>query len=566
MARLQYGKSFAVLQELFESPQGRPLGDALASLPGGFSFLDLGCAPGGFSAFLLSHASCSWGVGVTLPPEVGFPVLIDRALAGVPGRYAVSFGHILEVEASQLATAVGFQRVSLCLCDCQNMRERHGQSRQAPQALRGVRAFLGAYGGASWKLPELSASLEPRVEGLMIWSLIFHQFSLALPMLEAAGGLIFRFSWVLSITDEDVVEEDRGYFEGTMRLFDLLAELFVSVGLFKSTQHHMADSTCYVVCRGFRRHGFDSLSISEAATEHGGVAGAFASSAREVLKFNKMCELPTAACLQLLPDPTLETLRAIRALLEKVTRLREIARMHKGISDGQRFSQVSDAVAIAIGKPLVRHFAEPISLACVLQPLASLSAGQSTHHVATSADADASQHCPTVSSASTDANVPVAVAPSASKSAALTPGASLSVAAAPTATELVDIARGASTAEAGAPTSGAPAGAPAVVVHVRRPSKRYEATVSRGLFAGSGKGAGRGTMRPRHEGSGLRRFKEMEEDEAPPCRGWPTFWLQCGLVLAISLLSRDGATNFLRWRLGYLHGGATNGNATSLLS
>ena len=46
---------------------------------GGFRFLDLGCAPGGFSSFLLSDPRCAGGYGVTLPEEMGgFPLRVQQ--------------------------------------------------------------------------------------------------------------------------------------------------------------------------------------------------------------------------------------------------------------------------------------------------------------------------------------------------------------------------------------------------------------------------------------------------------------------------------------------------------
>ncbi|KAF7976443.1 hypothetical protein HWV62_6679 [Athelia sp. TMB] len=55
-------------------------------------FLDLGCAPGGFSKFILDNNSRSRGMGVTLP---GIPVIRDGALAD-GSRYHVEEGDLTQ--------------------------------------------------------------------------------------------------------------------------------------------------------------------------------------------------------------------------------------------------------------------------------------------------------------------------------------------------------------------------------------------------------------------------------------------------------------------------------------
>ena len=45
----------------------------------GFKFMDLGCAPGGFSSFLLDDERCLGGAGVTLSSSAGgFPTRLRR--------------------------------------------------------------------------------------------------------------------------------------------------------------------------------------------------------------------------------------------------------------------------------------------------------------------------------------------------------------------------------------------------------------------------------------------------------------------------------------------------------
>lgn len=322
---VQYEKSFSVLSELLTSPCGVALSAYLQRAPG-FRFLDLGAAPGGFSGRLLSDPWCSWGVGVTLPPGKGFPLLLDGSLCQ-GGRYLAHFADLLDVGPYELASVLQGQRVDLCLCDGQNLAERHGPT-QSQWSERGA-----------WDRFQ-----KPKAEGLGIWSLLFHQLGLSLSQLEAGGCLLFRFSWVLSVYDACVADCDRGYYETTMRLMFFLSEVFGCVEVFKSSEHHTSDSTCYLVCRSFIRSRCESLAGRQ-------IAGIFARSAKEVLSFETMGEVPMASCLQLLEYPGPATVLAIGTLLEKVTMLRDISRLKKGWSDGKRYAHVTEGQH-SIGKSI----------------------------------------------------------------------------------------------------------------------------------------------------------------------------------------------------------------------
>ncbi|KZP18090.1 hypothetical protein FIBSPDRAFT_603932 [Athelia psychrophila] len=63
-------------------------------------FLDLGCAPGGFSKFILDNNSRARGMGVTLP---GLPVVRDGALAD-ESRYLVKEANLVELDFDRQST------------------------------------------------------------------------------------------------------------------------------------------------------------------------------------------------------------------------------------------------------------------------------------------------------------------------------------------------------------------------------------------------------------------------------------------------------------------------------
>eukprot|EP00928_Gymnodinium_smaydae_P004108 TRINITY_DN11432_c0_g1_i3.p1 TRINITY_DN11432_c0_g1~~TRINITY_DN11432_c0_g1_i3.p1 ORF type:complete len:887 (-),score=188.51 TRINITY_DN11432_c0_g1_i3:1482-4142(-) len=333
-ATLQLEKSYKVLSELIWSTSGSPLFAALAERHQGFRFLDLGAAPGGFSGALLDQHACAWGVGVTLPPAVGFPMLAggDACRAG---RYSVHYADLLDVGPSFLAHALHGERVDLCVCDGQDMRKKHGSV--APAG-----GFAGALG------QRYCNPLAHQAEtGLGIWALLLHEIGLSLSQLDEYGCLIFRFSWVLSVYDEEVRDCDRGYFEATMRMFDVLAESFRAVDVFKSELYHAADSTCYVLCSGLSRSRLEAIFSAS-----GGAARIFARSALEALEVDDISSLPRLSCLQALPSPSAERVVEIQSLLEKVTVLRELARCARGLATGDRFAKVANAKAVKIGKAI----------------------------------------------------------------------------------------------------------------------------------------------------------------------------------------------------------------------
>jgi len=100
------------------------------------------------------------------------------------------------------------------------------------------------------------------------------------------------------------------------------------------------------LCCGYLRHRLEAL-----VAPLGSVASLFARSSLEANEFGSFSMLPTASCLQALPMPAPAVVDSICLLLEKVTALRDIARAEKGLSNGKRFSHVTE-VMHGIGRPI----------------------------------------------------------------------------------------------------------------------------------------------------------------------------------------------------------------------
>ena len=87
---VHFQKSFMVLDEIFRTHANFP------ELPQDFTYVDLGCAPGGFSGFLTSDERCAQGVGYTLALDLGgFPVLVSDP------RLTVHYTDLLSGKASE---------------------------------------------------------------------------------------------------------------------------------------------------------------------------------------------------------------------------------------------------------------------------------------------------------------------------------------------------------------------------------------------------------------------------------------------------------------------------------
>mmetsp|Transcript_5382 Transcript_5382/g.13011 ORF Transcript_5382/g.13011 Transcript_5382/m.13011 type:complete len:465 (-) Transcript_5382:102-1496(-) len=217
---VHFQKCYGVISEIFEAHHSLD-----QELPQeGFTFLDLGCAPGGFSSFLLNDARCKNGFGVTLPSKVGgFPVRLKS------DRYLVQRADLFELGPDDLLAS----DVHICICDAQYLRNETAWDAQ----YRGVRCRGKQHG---------------------VWALLCKQFWLAMTKLNAGGVLIFRFGWR---DDEDLATV--WYKKCALRLFSLLHDLFDVVNDVKSDHYNALQSSFYVCCTGFNRQKFLARQVAK---------------------------------------------------------------------------------------------------------------------------------------------------------------------------------------------------------------------------------------------------------------------------------------------------------------
>jgi len=106
---VHFQKCYGVMSEIFEAHD-----HLQALMPStGFKFLDLGCAPGGFSAFLLDDPRCLAGFGVTLPSNCGgFPVRVRDS------RFFLQQGDLFEIGPTDLIAS----EINIVVCDAQYLR------------------------------------------------------------------------------------------------------------------------------------------------------------------------------------------------------------------------------------------------------------------------------------------------------------------------------------------------------------------------------------------------------------------------------------------------------------
>lgn len=256
---VHFHKSFGVMQEIFDHRDFVDLGSELQQCaadgtPPGMlpapSFLDLGCAPGGFSACLLQDTILgpnSVGYGVSLPPQMGGFQMIFGS-----DRLCVQLNDILQLESHDLMCAD--ESVDLCLADAQYLsclfKNKGMPSRQTQY--RGTKT---------------------RTKSLGIWALTIKECALAFQKLRHGGSFIFRFGWrgIGGGKDDEhptgekvhpdlmakYLQEEEWYKALTHWLFSVLKSLFTTLKPFKSEYVHQADVSFYMVCRGFDRSKYN---------------------------------------------------------------------------------------------------------------------------------------------------------------------------------------------------------------------------------------------------------------------------------------------------------------------
>jgi len=212
---IHFQKCWGVMAEIFEAHNNL---DSVIPRTG-FRFLDLGCAPGGFSSYLLDDPRCLTGFGVTLPSTSGgFPVRVRS------NRFFLQQADLFEIAPTDLIAS----EVHICVCDAQYLRNNISWD----ERYRGVRCRSKQHG---------------------VWAILLKQFWLGLTRLAAGGVLIFRFGW------RDPGPDDPAtiwYKKMTLRLFSLLIDLFGQVREVKSDYFNALQSSFYVCCSNFRKERF----------------------------------------------------------------------------------------------------------------------------------------------------------------------------------------------------------------------------------------------------------------------------------------------------------------------
>jgi len=252
---VHFHKSFGVMQEIFDHRDFVTLREdllncaALAGPPGALPqprFLDLGCAPGGFSACLLQDhvlGPASTGYGVSLPPELG-----GFNLAFFSHRLAVQLEDILQLQSPDLLAIDN--SIDLVIGDAQYLSNIFKQKSSQIK-----------YRGMTVKSRSLG-----------IWALTVKECQLAFAKLRHGGSFVFRFGWRgVGSGSSDVhpsgeqvhpsllakyLEEEEWYKALTHWLFSVLKSLFSALKPFKSEYVHQADVSFYMVCRTFDREKY----------------------------------------------------------------------------------------------------------------------------------------------------------------------------------------------------------------------------------------------------------------------------------------------------------------------
>jgi len=252
---VHFHKSYMVMQEIFDHRDFKTLlsdlqqcaaaGVALGQTAA-MRFLDLGCAPGGFSACLLQDemfGSTSVGFGVSLPPHMG-----GFSMGFASDRHFVQFEDIMLLESSRMACID--DSVHLAVADAQNLE-------------------------LFWKRTNPTAryrGLKTRSQSLGIWALTVKQCKLSFAKLRHKGSFIFRFGWRgieehVHPSGEEVSpdllskyqQEEEWYKALTYWLFSVLKSLFSSLRPFKSEYCHQADVSFYMVCHQFDRKKYEAF-------------------------------------------------------------------------------------------------------------------------------------------------------------------------------------------------------------------------------------------------------------------------------------------------------------------
>jgi hypothetical protein len=208
------------MQELFEHAHRYSIFEYIP-LDRPLVFVDIACAPGGFSQYLLDHFELSRGYGITLPEHLGgFPMAVET---NPSYRFRTCYFDLLSHPMSPQPNIP--ERVDIAIGDAQYF----------PRSQEALEEYKGRKAGT--------------VTGGRL-GLLLREFVLAFESLNEGGIFIFRF-----------VVWERVH-SNILRLFFLCFDFFDNVQPFKSEYQHTADCTFYAVCTGFKREKFEASNMT----------------------------------------------------------------------------------------------------------------------------------------------------------------------------------------------------------------------------------------------------------------------------------------------------------------
>ncbi len=158
-------------------------------------FLDLGCAPGGFSEWIIKNNRSCTGVGFTLPPELGgFPMKFDA-----PGRYKYFYQDITQnaelISCQNNNDSAGGPQFDLCIAGCMFRSTEKDESNYYALPLRSrSRQFLRYF--------QLLAALNNLQEGgtlILVFNIKAH-----LCLIEIVCSLSCCFERLISVKPKNV--------------------------------------------------------------------------------------------------------------------------------------------------------------------------------------------------------------------------------------------------------------------------------------------------------------------------------------------------------------------------
>jgi len=286
-AQIHFTKTYQVLSEAIEKHPGA-FKDKMA-------FLDLGCAPGGFSQRMLEELGpMGHGYGVTLPYQAGgFPMLLHDH------RFHIQVCNLMELQTPKDLECP--EPVDVIMADAQDLSKKNPTNqREAKKKSKAARSKQGPEA----ETVGVGAACGP----LGIWALTFQEIMLGLGMLKAGGTFFFRFGW-----RGRGVQEEHWYREAIMRLLGLVLNSFDKVIPFKSEIYHQADPCFYVIAAGFCREGYADASMETRLRE----------AIQSIIACESHEDLPK--CIETLAEfSTPENHQRIDELLDKVGRVRAI--------------------------------------------------------------------------------------------------------------------------------------------------------------------------------------------------------------------------------------------------